>query len=91
MGIMRTILVVGLHMFHSLNQLAPMASAVIQALNVGQDLRRRMSGLGLRPGARVQVIRTSPLNGPIQIRVGHTDLILRRSEAARIEVAAAAA
>ncbi len=73
----------------SLNQLAPAAIAVIHALNVGQDLRRRMSGLGLRPGARVQVIRTSPLNGPMQIRVGHTDLILRRAEAARIEVAAA--
>ena len=78
-------------MYQPLNQLAPAAIAIIQALNVGQDLRRRMSGLGLRPGVRVQVIRTSPLNGPMQIRVGHTDLILRRSEAARIEVAAAAA
>jgi ferrous iron transport protein A len=48
---------------------------------------RRMAGLGLRPGMPIRVIRRSPFRGPLQIRVGHTDMILRRADAARIEVA----
>ncbi|MDD3529707.1 MAG: FeoA family protein [Gallionellaceae bacterium] len=73
----------------TLNQLRPDASGVIEAIHAGQDLRRRLCGLGLRLGIRVRVIRHSPLNGPLQVRVGHTDLILRRTDAANIEVSPA--
>lgn len=69
-----------------LHELTSQASGTIQAIHAGQDLRRRLAGLGLRLGIRVQVIRLSPMNGPMQVRVGHTDLILRRSDAAHIEV-----
>ena len=71
-----------------LNQLAPEGAGTISAINAGQDMRRRLAGLGMRLGIRVKVIRLSPLNGPMQIRVGSTDLILRRSDAAHIEVEA---
>ena len=70
----------------SLNLLQPDDVGTIKAVHAGQDLRRRLAGLGLRSGIRVRVIRQSPLNGPLQIRVGHTDLILRRADAANIEV-----
>jgi ferrous iron transport protein A len=70
----------------TLNQLSPNASGVIEAIHAGQDLRRRLCGLGLRLGIRVRVIRQSPMNGPMQVRVGHTDLILRRADAANIEI-----
>lgn len=70
----------------SLDQLPLQTLAVIRELHVGQEMRRRMAGLGLRPGCRVMVVRASPLKGPLQVRVGSTDIILRRSEAARIEV-----
>lgn len=73
----------------TLNQLRPNATGVIEAIHAGQDLRRRLSGLGLRSGIRVRVMRQSPLNGPLQIRVGHTDLILRPADAANIEVSTA--
>lgn len=69
-----------------LADLPPGAPATITVMNVGQDCRRRMAGMGLRPGVGIRIIRQSPLRGPLQVRVGHTDLILRRSEAARIEV-----
>lgn len=69
-----------------LNLLAPDASGTIESIQAGQELRRRLAGLGLRSGIRVQVIRQSPLNGPMQIRVGHTDLIMRAADAAHIEV-----
>lgn len=70
----------------TLNQLRPDATGVIEAIHAGQDLRRRLCGLGLRLGIRVRVIRHSPMNGPLQVRVGHTDLILRRADAANIEI-----
>lgn len=60
--------------------------ATVLALHVGREHARRMAGLGLRPGMHVRVIRRAPLRGPLQIRVGHTDMILRRADAARIEV-----
>jgi len=69
-----------------LSELRPQDTATIDAIHAGQDLRRRLAGLGLRLGIRVRVMRQSPFNGPIQVRVGHTDLILRRADAAHIEV-----
>ncbi len=69
-----------------LNQLKPTMRGTIQDLHVGKELSRRMAGLGLRPGSTIEVIRIGPFNGPMQVRVGHTDLILRRSEAAHISV-----
>jgi len=70
----------------TLNELNPESSGVIEAIHAGQDLRRRLCGLGLRLGIRVRVIRQSPMNGPMQVRIGHTDLILRRVDAANIEI-----
>lgn len=60
--------------------------AAVLALHVGMEHARRMAGLGLRPGMHVRVIRRSPFRGPLQVRVGQTDMILRRADAARIEV-----
>jgi ferrous iron transport protein A len=73
-----------------LSELDTQGSATIRAIHAGQDLRRRLAGLGLRLGIRVRVMRRSPFNGPMQIRVGHTDLIMRPADAAHIEVQAAA-
>ncbi|MEW5786671.1 MAG: FeoA family protein [Pseudomonadota bacterium] len=49
-----------------------------------EELVARMHAMGLLPGRRIQVIRRSPFRGPIQVRAGQTDLIIRRSEAATI-------
>jgi ferrous iron transport protein A len=69
-----------------LNQLKPDTIGTIKDIQAGQELRRRLAGLGLRAGIRVSVIRQSPLNGPLQIRIGHTDLIMRSADAAHIQV-----
>lgn len=50
------------------------------------DLAVRMSALGLSPGRRVRVIRRALFQGPIQVRTGHTDLIIRHAEADHIQV-----
>ncbi len=70
----------------TLKDLKPETSGVIEAIHASQDLRRRLCGLGMRQGIQVRVVRQSPLNGPMQVRVGHTDLILRRADAANIEI-----
>ncbi|WP_232019194.1 FeoA family protein [Sulfuritortus calidifontis] len=69
-----------------LDQLKPRMRGTIHDLHVGKELARRMAGLGLRPGSTIEVIRRAPLNGPIQVRIGHTDLMLRRNEAAQISI-----
>ena len=69
-----------------LSKLAIDDVGTIKSIHAGLELRRRFAALGLRAGIRVRVIRQSPLNGPLQIRIGHTDLILRPQDAAYIEV-----
>lgn len=58
----------------------------IVRINAPEALLARMRALGLLPGRRVKVIRRSPFHGPIQVRAGQTDLIIRRSEAANIQI-----
>lgn len=69
-----------------LSELPTGTVARVVTLDVSQEYRRRMAGLGLRPGVAILVIRRSPLQGPLQVRAGHTDIILRRGDAARILV-----
>lgn len=69
-----------------LYQMQTTQTGVIVHINAGQELTRRMAALGLRPGRQIEIIRKAPWQGPLQIRIGHTELIIRRGEAAKIEV-----
>lgn len=62
-------------------------SACIDSINVELELRKRFAALGLRPGKWVQVLRRASWGGPIHLRVGTTEIILRRHEARCIAVA----
>ncbi len=68
----------------SLDHLFPNQIGTIETIDAGPELGRRMAALGLRPGRRVEVVRTAPLKGPMQIRIGHTELMIRRIDAAKI-------
>ncbi len=70
----------------SLNQMQPAQSGIITRIGAETELTRRMAALGLRPGRRIEVIRSAPWQGPLQIRVGHTEVSIRRGEAATINV-----
>jgi ferrous iron transport protein A len=48
------------------------------------DLKHRMAALGLRETCQVLVLRKASLGGPLHVRVGTTEVIMRRSEAQRI-------
>lgn len=69
-----------------LNTLPAGRCGTILNLHAPEELAARMRALGLLPGRRVKVMRRSPFQGPIQLRAGQTDLIIRRAEAAAIQV-----
>lgn len=48
------------------------------------ELRQRMGALGLREGCVFQILRKASFGGPIHVRVGTTEVIMRRIEAQRI-------
>lgn len=62
------------------------ASAVIGVIGAESELRLRMHALGLIPGRRVQVVRKAPFHGPMQVRSGHTCLLIRLEEARSINL-----
>jgi ferrous iron transport protein A len=73
----------------TLEQLPPGESARISAIGGEPGLRARMLALGLRSGREVVVVRRARLGGPLHIRIGTTDLMMRRSEARLVELATA--
>ncbi len=70
----------------NLAQLPAGQSARILALDLEEGLCARMHALGLTPGQSVQVIRRARFNGPLQVRAGTTDIILRVVDAGAIMV-----
>lgn len=69
-----------------LSELALGQSAQVVAVHCAESLAQRLSALGFRAGKPLQVLRAGKLAGPLHVRLGTTDVILRRSEAAQIEV-----
>lgn len=70
----------------TLEQLSPGQRARIAAVDGDEALKARMFALGLRLGREVAVIRRARLGGPLQIRIGTTDLVVRRREARLIRL-----
>ncbi len=70
----------------NLDSLEPGQIGTIQKVAVDEALYQRLAALGFRAGKSVALIRRASFNGPLQVRVGNTDIILRRSEAHRIKI-----
>ncbi|MGB8329140.1 MAG: ferrous iron transport protein A [Polyangiales bacterium] len=60
--------------------------AAIEAIDCERRLSRRLMEMGLLPGTRVRVVRVAPLGDPIELRLRHYSLSVRRAEAAKITV-----
>ncbi|MDD2775041.1 MAG: ferrous iron transport protein A [Gallionella sp.] len=60
--------------------------ATIVSIHAEEALHQRLLALGFRSGKSLEVIRKAPFSGPLQVRLGTTDIVLRRSEAAKIMV-----
>ena len=71
----------------TLNLLMAGEVAKIASVTADEALKARISGLGLRIGQEVAVIRRARMGGPLQIRVGHTDILMRPEQAELINLA----
>ena len=69
-----------------LSQLKIGQQAVISAIEADEILFHRLSALGFRVGKPLSIIRQANFNGPLQVRLGTTDVILRSAEASRIRI-----
>jgi len=73
---------------HRLSDMEVGQSATVLALHVDIGFQYRLNALGLKIGKRFQVVRAAPFNGPFQLRIGSTELMLRKQDASMIEVVA---
>jgi len=70
----------------TLAALYPGEIATIVAINAEEALHLRLLALGFRTGKQIELIRKASFSGPLQVRIGTTDVMLRRGEAAKIKV-----
>ncbi|MBP9714447.1 MAG: ferrous iron transport protein A [Sterolibacterium sp.] len=69
-----------------LDDLIPGQTAVIESVHVDEALHHRLSALGFRVERTVQLLRRGICSGPLHVRLGATDVMLRQTEARRISV-----
>jgi ferrous iron transport protein A len=60
--------------------------AEVVHIQAGFNATQRLSGLGITPGTRIQLLSTAPFRGPLQIKVRGTRLVIGRGIASRILV-----
>lgn len=70
----------------TLAALLPGDTATIVSIHAEEALHLRLLALGFRTGKQIEMIRKASFSGPLQVRVGTTDVMLRRVEAAKIKV-----
>ena len=70
----------------NLATLKPGESAIIAAVHTDRALSYRLAALGFRVGKRIELIRQARFSGPLHVRIGATDIMLRKREALQIEV-----
>lgn len=70
----------------TLSNLRPGQSAFIKSIHAEEALHQRLLALGFRIGKRVELIRRARFSGPVHIRIGTTDVMMRLAEAQRIKI-----
>ena len=70
----------------TLTTLQPGEFATIVAIHAEEALHQRLLALGFRSGKQVKLIRKAGFSGPLQVRIGTTDILLRSGEAGKITV-----
>jgi len=73
-------------MLVALSSLSAGESATIVAIHNEEPLHQRLQAMGFRANKRIDLIRKAAFSGPLQVRIGTTDILLRKSEAAKITV-----
>ncbi|MCK9283012.1 MAG: ferrous iron transport protein A [Rhodocyclaceae bacterium] len=75
-------------MSRPLTSLAPGEEAQISKIHAAEALYHRLTALGFRSGRPIRLLRRAAFRGPLHIRIGSTDVIIRASDARCIELVA---
>ncbi|MBR2131668.1 MAG: ferrous iron transport protein A [Oscillospiraceae bacterium] len=70
----------------TLDALSVGRNAVIERINMPQEMAVRLQALGFIPGGRIRVVHESPWGDPVAYLVCGTVIALRRRDAKQIEV-----
>jgi Fe2+ transport system protein FeoA len=62
------------------------ASFSVKRVNLDKEVGKRLADMGFTEGAQGAVVRHSFFRGPMQVRILSYDILIRRYEAAGIEV-----
>jgi len=68
----------------TLDRLLPEHCASITSVTGTGMAGERMAALGLLPGKQVTLLRRAPFGGPLHLRIGPTELMIRRIDARAI-------
>lgn len=63
---------------------------VVERVCLCRETGKRLADMGFTRGARGRIVRRGLLGGPLQVRLGDCDIMIRASEASGVEVDAAA-
>lgn len=72
----------------TLSSLKPGEFATIISINTDEALHHRLLAMGFRIGKNIELIRKARFSGPLQVRIGTTDILLRKADAEKIMVQA---
>lgn len=70
----------------TLSSMKPGEIATIVSIQTDEALHQRLLAMGFRVGKHIEVIRKARFSGPLQVRIGTTDILLRKNEAEKIMV-----
>ena len=59
---------------------------VVLRVNAGRNAKTRLANLGVVPGVKIRKTKNAPFNGPLEIKVKGSSLVLGRGLASRIIV-----
>ena len=74
----------------SLASLLPGQEATVLAVHAEEALHHRLTAMGFRAGKPVSLMRRGAFLGPLHVRIGSTDVIIRRRDAVHIKIALSA-
>lgn len=61
-------------------------TALILGIQAEAVLEPRLQALGFRPGRQISIVRKAWFGGPLHVRIGTTEIIMRRQDAKAIQV-----
>jgi len=70
----------------TVNDLLPGECGIIREIHAGDNIKQRLIDMGIMEGVQVEMIRSAPLDDPIQIKVLNTQIAIRRSEASTLVI-----